>query len=68
MCGVQFAQSGALNSHINVHTGEKPYTCYICDAKFTQPGALKSHIGIHTGEKPFKCDICVAHSLHRMVH
>ena len=43
-----------IESHFNIHTGEKSFKC-------NKSGLVKYkdlHIAMHTGEKPFKCNKC----------
>ncbi|KAK8773018.1 hypothetical protein V5799_012449 [Amblyomma americanum] len=49
MCFKRFAQTGHLNNHIRVHSGERPFGCYICGKTFVQSGHLTSHVRTHQG-------------------
>ena len=57
-CNKAFNQMQQLKTHLNMHTGNKPFSCTECSKQFTCKSDLTVHIRTHTGEKPFKCTVC----------
>ena len=43
-CGLKFKQSGTLNEHMRVHTGERPFPCAHCHFSFKRSTHLTTHI------------------------
>ncbi|KAM3929426.1 zinc finger protein 407 isoform 1-T2 [Leptodactylus fuscus] len=60
VCDRSFRERWALNNHMKLHTGEKPFKCTwpTCHYSFLTASAMKDHYRTHTGEKSFLCDLC----------
>ncbi|XP_058820772.1 zinc finger protein 845-like [Topomyia yanbarensis] len=61
-CPKKLRTKEAMDIHVRVHTGEKPFACREgCERRFAHATDRARHErSKHTGEKPHKCDQCTA--------
>lgn len=57
-CFQTFKKRAALERHMMIHRGIKPFQCHFCNQRFRQKHHLQGHIMLHTGERPHACTLC----------
>lgn len=59
-CGKRFRQLPHLQDHERIHSGLRPFCCWICGKSFSVAARLTEHARTHSGEKPYSCSHCPA--------
>uniref|UniRef100_A0A8C6TS37 C2H2-type domain-containing protein n=1 Tax=Neogobius melanostomus TaxID=47308 RepID=A0A8C6TS37_9GOBI len=54
-CTKSFMSKQKLETHVRVHTGQRPFSCSICAKTFARKDHLDVHMRTHTGERAHSC-------------
>lgn len=59
LCEKSYIAPGALEIHIRVHQGIKPFECNECGRCFSSRACIRGHLNRkHSGKKPYQCWYC----------
>lgn len=57
-CGQVLSSSAALESHVSLHTGHRPFSCSLCGKHFADSKSLKRHNRVHRNGRIHVCQQC----------
>lgn len=57
-CGRVLSSSAALESHVSLHTGHRPFSCKLCGKRFPDSKGLKRHGRVHRNGRIHICKQC----------
>lgn len=57
-CGRILSSSAALESHVGLHTGRRPFSCTLCGKSFPDSKGLKRHGRVHRNGRIHVCPQC----------
>ncbi|XP_067354311.1 uncharacterized protein [Channa argus] len=57
-CGRVLSSSAALESHVGLHTGRRPFSCTLCGKSFPDSKGLKRHGRVHRNGRIHVCQQC----------
>ncbi|XP_029295422.1 mucin-5AC-like isoform X2 [Cottoperca gobio] len=57
-CGRVLSSIAALESHVRLHTGRRPFSCTLCGKSFTDSKGLKRHGRVHRNGRIHVCQQC----------
>ncbi|XP_070701978.1 uncharacterized protein [Pempheris klunzingeri] len=57
-CGLVLSSSSALESHVGLHAGLRPFSCTLCGKHFSDSKGLKRHGRVHRNGRIHVCQQC----------